>query len=344
MNCSLSQAHAFRALECEPALKSIVLKVVNSKSIVKAVESGEIDIADIPADQYLNVNELSNIELLAQVDLAYTYVGFKLGKWDAEKEENVTDPDSKLADKRVRQALWHAMDNEVIGKEMYHGLRFPATTLIVPVFGFHDSENEGRPHDPDKANELLDEAGFMDVDGDGIREDANGEPFVLNFASMSGGETAEPIAEWYIQNWADVGIKVELTDGRLHEFNSFYDMVEADDPKIDIYQAAWGTGSDPDPEGLYGRTAAFNYTRFTSEKNDELLAAGTSEEAFDVDKRQEIYKEWQELMVDEVPVAPTVYRYKLTAVNKRVANFSIEQGADNNKEWAWGITSEEAVK
>ena len=64
---------------------------------------------------------------------------------------------------------------------------------------------------------------------------------------MSGGETAEPIANWYIQNWEDVGIKVQLLDGRLHEFNSFYDMVEADDPKIDIYQGAWGTGSDPDP-------------------------------------------------------------------------------------------------
>ena len=68
---------------------------------------------------------------------------------------------------------------------------------------------------------------------------------------MSGGETAEPIANWYIQNWEDVGIKVQLTDGRLHEFNSFYVMVEADDPKIDIYQGAWGTGPDPDPSGLY---------------------------------------------------------------------------------------------
>ena len=329
----------------EPALKSLVLQVVNSKSIVKAVESGDIDIATIPADQFKSVENLSNIELLAKVDLAYTYIGFKLGKWDADAEENVTDPDAKLADKRVRQAMWHAMDNEVIGKEMYHGLRFPATTLIIPVFDtYHDATNPGRAYDPDKANELLDEAGFDDVDGDGIREDADGNEFVLNFASMSGGETAEPIAEWYIQNWADVGIKVQLTDGRLHEFNSFYDMVETDDPKIDIYQAAWGTGSDPDPEGLYGRTAAFNYTRFTSEKNDELLAKGTSEESFDLDKRKAIYDEWQELMVEEVPVAPTVYRYKLTAINKRIANFSIEPGTENVNPWKWGVTEEESVK
>lgn len=313
----------------EPALKSVVLKVVNTKSIVKAVEAGDIDLAEIPADQYLNVKDLGNIELLAKVDLAYTYIGFKLGKWDGKKEENITDPDAKLADKRVRQAMWHAMDNDVIGKEMYHGLRFPATTLIIPVFeSYHDESNPGRGYDPEKANALLDEAGFLDVTGDGIREDADGNEFVLNFASMEGGEVAEPIAEWYIQNWEAVGIKVQLTDGRLHEFNSFYDMVEADDPKIDIYQAAWGTGSDPDPEGLYGRTAEFNYTRFASEENDRLLAEGTSEKSFDLEYRKGIYNEWQELMVEEVPVAPTVYRYALTAVNNRVANYSIDPGSD----------------
>ena len=73
----------------------------------------------------MTAKEVGNIELLAKVDLAYTYIGFKLGKWDADAKTNVTDPNAKLADKRVRQAMWHAMDNEVIGKEMYHGLRFP---------------------------------------------------------------------------------------------------------------------------------------------------------------------------------------------------------------------------
>ena len=327
----------------KPGFESVVLKVYSTSSIVKAVKSGEVDYASIPADQYLNVKDLSNIELLAKVDLAYTYIGFKLGKWDDEKKESVTDPDAKLADKRVRQAMWHAMDNEVIGEEMYHGLRFPATTLIVPVFEFHDEDNPGRGYDPDKANELLDEAGFTERDAEGFRLDPDGNEFKLTFASMSGGETAEPIAEWYIQNWADVGIKVELLDGRLHEFNSFYDRVEADEPEIDIYQGAWGTGSDPDPSGLYGRTASFNYSRFTSDKNDELLAAGTSEKAFDTDYRVQVYKEWQELMVEEVPVAPTVYRYVLTAVNKHVTNVSIEPGADNARVWKWGVTEDKAI-
>ncbi len=329
-----------------PGLKSVVLKVVNSASIVKSVQAGDVDLASIPADQYLNVKDLENIELLAKVDLAYTYIGFKLGKWDGAAKENVTDPDAKLADKRVRQAMWHAMDNDVIGDKMYHGLRFPATTLIIPVFDtFHDASNEGRGYDPEKANELLDEAGFKYAnEGDEFRTDADGNEFVLNFLSMEGGEVAEPIAQHYMQNWAEVGIKVQLSDGRLHEFNSFYDMVEADDPKIDIYQGAWGTGSDPDPSGLYGRTAEFNYTRFTSEENDRLLDAGVSEEAFDMEYRQGIYNEWQELMVDEVPVAPTVYRYALEAVNKRVTNYSIDPASELGYPWKWAVTEEESVK
>ncbi len=326
-----------------PALESIVLKVYNPTSIVKAVKSGEVDVADIPADQYLNVKDLSNTELLGKVDLALTYIGFKLGEWDEKLGENVPDPDAKLADKRVRQAMWHAMDNDVIGKEMYHGLRFPATTLIVPVFeSFHDESNPGRMYDPDKANELLDEAGYTERDADGFRLDPDGNEFVLTFASMSGGEAAEPIAEWYMQNWEDVGIKVELLDGRLHEMNSFYDRVRGDDPDIDIFQGAFGVGSDPDPSGLYGRNSSFNTTRYASEENDELLTKGTSEEAFDLDYRTDIYNQWQELMVEDVPFAPTVYRYEITVVNDRVSNLSIEPGTDNAKIWKWGVTEDKA--
>ncbi|MGG0670911.1 oligopeptide ABC transporter substrate-binding protein [Sporosarcina koreensis] len=322
----------------KPQLDSIVLKVVSSASILEALKKGDVDIASVPVDQYLNAKEVDNIELLAEVDIAYTYIGFKLGKWDADNKTNVTDPNAKMGNKLVRQAMWYAMDNETIGKELYHGLRFPATTLIVPVFStFHDSSIETPSYDPEKAKALLDEAGYVDVDGDGFRENDKGEQFVLNFASMSGGETAEPIAQFYMQNWADVGIKVQLLEGRLHEFNSFYDRVEADDPDIDIYQGAWSVGSDPNPSGLYGKDAAFNYTRFTSDKNTELLDAISGEQSLDSEYRAGKFSEWQQLMVDEVPVAPTVFRYYLMGVNKRVTNYSIETGTDLRL-WKWGVT------
>ena len=75
-----------------------------------------------------------------------------------------------------------------------------------------------------------------------------------------------------------------------------------------------------------------------------LLAAGTSEKSFDPEYRKDIYNEWQELMVEEVPVAPTVYRYALTAVNNRVTNYSIDPGSENYNPWKWGVTEDEAVK
>ena len=43
---------------------------------------------------------------------------------------------------------------------------------------------------------------------------------------MSGSDVSEPLAKFFIQSWKDIGLKVELLDGRLHEFNSFYDMIK----------------------------------------------------------------------------------------------------------------------
>lgn len=309
----------------KPNLKSIVLKVVNPASILKALEKGEVDIAKLPTDQYLNAKDKDQFELLGRVGLVYTYIGFNLGEYDKEKEENVMDPASKTADKRVRQAMWHAMDNEVVGKEMYHGLRIPATTLITPAIGFHDAENDGRAYDPEKAKALLDEAGYVDVNGDGLREDPDGNEYVLNFLSMSGGDVAEPLAKWYMQNWEDVGLKVQLLDGRLHEMQAFYDMLETGRKDIDIFQGAWSIASDPDPSGIHSRGSISNYSHYTSEKNDELLTAGTSEKAFDGEYRKEIYNEWQAMMVEDVSLAPTLYRYDLEAVNKRIVNYAIGQ-------------------
>src|SRR5699024_9001132 len=102
---------------------------------------------------------------------------------------------------------------------------------------YNDDSNTGREYDTDKANELLDEAGY-EMGDDGFRTDPDGNELVINFASMSGGDTAEPIAKYYMQAWEEVGLNVELLDGRLQEFNTFYDRVEEDDPDIDIYQGA----------------------------------------------------------------------------------------------------------
>lgn len=327
-----------------PKIDRIELETVPTTTAVAAMENAQYDLfMSMPTDQFENYENIPGYTNLGIDDTAYTYIGFKLGEWqEAEKDEdgnivepaqNVYNPDSKMADKNLRQAMAYAIDNDAVGAKYYQGLRRRANSPIIPNFSdYYNEDLEGYPFDPDRANEVLDEAGYEDTDGDGIRETPEGEELVINFASMSGGETAEPIVEYYMQSWERVGLKVELLEGRLHEFNSFYDRVEADDPEIDIYQGAWTTGFDPTPEGLYGRLAPYNYTRWATEENDEYMEAMTSTEGFDLEWRQEQFKEWQEYFMDELPIIPTLFRKAVTPVNNRVGVYDITVGENPDTE------------
>ena len=133
---------------------------------------------------------------------------------------------------------------------------------------------------------------------------------------MSGGETAQPLADYYVQQWKEIGLNVTYTTGRLIDFQAFYDKLKNDDPEVDIYQGAWGTGSDPSPTGLYGPNSAFNYTRFESEENTKLLDAIDSKASFDEENVKSFY-DWQEYAIDEAFVIPTLYRNEVLPVNDR---------------------------
>jgi len=313
----------------QPKVKTVVWKVVPSAQIVAALQAGEYDITvALNADLYNKVKDLKNIKVGVQDDLSYTYIGFKLGKWDKEKGEVVTDPNAKMADVKLRKAMAYAIDNNLVGTKFYEGLRRNATQLMIPAFKeYYDESLKGYTIDLEKAKQLLDEAGYKDVNGDGIREDKNGQPFKINFASMSGGATAEPIAQYYMQQWKSIGLDVQLTNGRLIEINSFYEKVQADDPEIDVYQAAWGTGSNPNPTAFYGRNAAFNFPRYATPELDAILAKINSVEAVDKDYRSKAYKEFANYMFENVPVVPTLFRKSIVAVNNRVKKWDITPGS-----------------
>ncbi len=333
----------------EPNLDSVTLSVVAPTTVTQALESGEVDMVDsFPADQYPDVvDTLTNVEFLGQIDMSYSYIGFKLGSWDDENNKVAMDlENSKVGDVELRRAMWYAVDNNAVGDRFYNGLRWNATAIIPPSHpAYHNDSLETPTYDPDMANQILDEAGYEDVDGDGIRENPDGEELVLNFASMSGGDTAEPLANYYIQAWEQVGLKVELIDGRLLEFNDFYDRVGQsgnDDPDIDIYAGAWSVGSDVDPTGLYGPNVLFNFPRWEDEENTRLLEEGLSEEAMDQEYRVEVYNEWQEYMAEQIPVFPTVYRAELVPLNNRVVNWDIAAGSDLYR-YEIGVTQEDPV-
>ena len=306
------------------------MEIVNSQTIVSALKAGKYDIAyQIPTDLYKTFKDLDNLQVLGRQELYYSYMGFKVGKYDKEKGMSVVDPNAKMGDIKLRQALAYGLDIEQMVKAFYHGLRERATTSIPPVFKkYYTKDIKGFPYNPEKAKQLLDEAGYKDVNGDGYREDKNGKPFEVRIASMAGGDIAEPLVQFYIQQWKEIGIKAVLATGRLIEFNSFYEKVKADDPEIDVFFAAWGTGSDLNAMKVKGPRAAFNYTRFVSDENTRLMEDTANPKTLtDPNYKAEAYKKWQEYFINQAVEVPLTYRYEVFPVNKRVKNLNISYGS-----------------
>ncbi|WP_146552357.1 oligopeptide ABC transporter substrate-binding protein [Rummeliibacillus sp. SL167] len=311
----------------KPKIDKVVISVVSSATAPEALKTGKFDLLapNYPSNDYNTIKDYKNITVLGRPELAYSYLGFKEGKWDSKKSEVVVDSNAKMADKKLRQAIAYGMDIETVANEYYDGLRSRANSLIPPVFAtYYDSSLKGYNYDPEKAKKLLDEAGYKDTNNDGFREDQNGKAFTIKLAGMSGSDKDNKIAQYYIQNWKDIGLKVELTTGRLIEFNSFYDKVDADNKDIDMFMAAWGTGTNPSPIGLYSKYASFNYSRYTTPELEEQLNAIDSKEALDPDYRAQAFKKWQETMKEEAVTVPMYFRTEIIPVNKRVKKFSID--------------------
>jgi peptide/nickel transport system substrate-binding protein len=330
-----------------PKLDGVIVKVVPPSSIAKALEAGEYDVtSSLGSGRYLEIKDLKNIDILAVPEYYYGYLGFKVGKWNTETLEVNTDMEnSKVGDVKLRQAMGYALNVEEVAATFYNGLRERANAFIPPVFSsFHDASLKGYTYDPEKAIAILDEAGYKDVDGDGLRENPKGEKLQIKLATMSGDDIAEQIAVYWLQNFNEVGLDVVLTDGRTIEFNSFYDRVEADDPEIDIFMGAWGVGSNPSPSGIYSHDASYNFSRYTSPTLQEILTNIDSDKSFDAEYRASQFAAFEKEMFDNAPVIPTFYRLELTAVNKRVKYWNVDP---KNTDWDFNqveLVSENGVK
>jgi peptide/nickel transport system substrate-binding protein len=328
----------------KPKLDNILVEVVGAATIVSEMEAGNYDVAVMPASSYESYKDFDNITLLGRKELATTYIGFKLGSQDVESGNNSLNLSSKMANAALRQAMAYALDNEFVAAVLFDGLQQPANAMIPPAFeGFSENESTGFRYDPVKAVGLLDEAGYLDSDGDGFRETPDGEPLKISFAAVAGGDATETVVAYYIQQWQEIGLDVSLATGRLIEYQKFQDMLASDSPAIDVYQATWGPGMDPNPTEMFARTSSLNYTRWTNEKNDTLLDQINAEAALDENARMEIYQEWQALLFEEVPVIPTFWRTQIFAVNNRVKNFNIRYGATRGWETI-ELTSEDPVR
>ena len=315
-----------------PKLDKVVMQVVSPDAIVSEMKAGNYDIATMPSAQYEAFKDLTNVTYVSSFAPSYEYIAFHLGKYDKTQGKNVTDPNAKMSDVKLRQAMGYALDIDAAGESLYNGLNYGTNSIILPFFkDVYNAEQEGFTYNPEKAKQLLDEAGYKDVDGDGIRENKDGSKLQINFAARTRDAANESLVQQYLLWWKEIGLNVQLYTGRTIESNNFYEKIQADDPEIDVFSGGWGVGYDPNPANLFGETAKFNFSRYVNEKGTEIMKKIASTEAFDEAKLKAFYKEWQAYAHDEAFMIQTLVGDSVTAVNKRVKYYDTALATSGSK-------------
>jgi peptide/nickel transport system substrate-binding protein len=230
---------------------------------------------------------------------------------------NVANP--LFQDVGVRQALNYAVDKDLIVDAVYGGRAVPLPGPLSPFNNFVNKALSPYPYDPDKALELLAEAGWTDSDGDGIL-DKGGQPFAFTIDTL---EDWRPLAEGVASMYREIGIDASV---RFWEYSvvkpqllacerqSYLDDWgdSAFDP-VGHFEAKWHTYIEGE---TYGRG---NFMCYSNEQVDELIKAGETEA--DPAQRQEIYDEAQEIVYTEAPAVFLILPEEAEAASDRVQNW-----------------------
>lgn len=318
----------------KPYIEKIIVKVVDTSLVVGELKENRIDMIEFPASSRAEVEALDNINVEIVPGLSYYYVGFKLGTF---KDGKVVMDKDKYANKNLRKAMLYAIDRETWVDAYFNGLAQPLNT-VIPSSHWIAADSSELPnnytYDPEKAKQLLDEAGFKDQDGDGYREDPDGNPFVVKFAHY---QTTNPTfperAQAIAQYWEDVGLKTEVS---MIDSQLYYEMVEEDDPAIEVFFGGWNTGADPDPWPIWGDDMVWNYPRWFTEESVKLLKDAVNIEVVGTDdaKRKDLYVQWQSIVNEELPMLPIMETQTAYALSKRLQGVTFDvSGTNSPHEW-----------
>ncbi|KRN32360.1 ABC transporter substrate-binding protein [Weissella halotolerans] len=328
----------------KPKLKSITYTTVAPTKVAAAAKAGKYDVVtDSPNSTFKQIKQLDNVKITGQQDLYISLMYFNLGEYDKQKSENIQNRKTPLQDVRVRKALGYARNVDQVNKKFSNGLSQRATTLIPTVFkDYHDDSLKGYPEDLDKANQLLDDAGYK-WDKDKKFRLKDGKRLSFTYLARSGGPNSEAVAQNYIQQWKKIGVDVHLYKDRLADFNSWLEITDSPKGDWDITDGAWSLSSDPSQMDLFSKAAPYNLGHFTSPELTAKLKAVDSPKADTPKKRAQAFKDYQAYMQKQAYVIPTSYNISYAPVNKRVANWSMAYGDDDL--WAKiGVTAKQPVK
>jgi peptide/nickel transport system substrate-binding protein len=287
--------------------KAIFRVIPEASTRVAALLAGEMDIIQsVPPELIDTLNLTEGVEVKTAPGTQPMWL-----------QLNVSNP--LFSDVKVRQALNFAVDKDLIVEAIYGGRAVPIPGPLSPFNNFVNKSLEPYPYDPDKALELLAEAGWTDSDGDGIL-DKDGQPLAFTIDTIESWRSlAEGIAGLFREIGVDAGVRFwEYSVLRPQMFacerQSFLDDWgdSAFDP-VGHFEAKWHTYTEGDSHGRG------NFMCYSNPRVDELIIAGETEA--DTAQRQATYDEAQQIVYDEAPAVFLILPEVAEASASRVQNW-----------------------
>ena len=276
--------------EGRPYIDRYVYRIIpDPATMFLELRTGGIDLMGLTPLQYTKQTEndffRKNFQKFRYPTFVYTYMGF-----------NLKHP--FFQDKRVRQAIAHAIDKQEIVDVVLFGLGKPATGPYVPNTWAYNPNVKKFDYNPEKAKQLLKEAGWEDTNGDGILK-KDGRPFKFTIFTNMGNSSrmnTATIIQWRL---AKIGIKVDI---RALEWSTFVNQF-IDKRRFEAVILGWGIGLDPDQYDIWfsGKTKEkeFNFVSYSNPEVDSLLEKGRR--TFDIKERKKTYFRMQEILAEELP-------------------------------------------
>ncbi|MBI4279110.1 MAG: hypothetical protein HY660_11705, partial [Armatimonadetes bacterium] len=287
-----------------PNLDGIVFKIIPDIEVhVAQLQTGQLDLALLEPYQVKGLEKVSNIEIRGARQVNHYLIAL-----NNEREF--------FKDRRVRQALVYAQDREAMLKNIGLGYGRLATGPINPLMGGgFPADLKPFSYDPDKARQLLREAGWR-PGRDGVLE-KDGTRFSVSMIMDRGNPTRSQFGVAAKSYWGRVGVDVRL---ETLDFNAWLGRQRANPPTYETAVAWLITPPDPDVSAYYQCGAGLaNAWRFCNRELDEALNKARA--TLDVRARARIYHRVQEIIYTEAANVFIFYPDEIQALHRRVKGF-----------------------
>ena len=279
-----------------PEIDRLILRIIpDHRTGFQSLLAGEVDIMVVTPDLW---REARDSEAGARLE---SFVYHRLTLWHVGFNQDGSNP--FFTDPRVRRAMLLALDRERFIENVIHGLARPAATSYHPDMIWTDPRVEPVPYDPDRARRLLEESGWVDRDGNGVRE-RDGVPFEFTLMILKSSQGInDQMAAWEQQSWAEVGVAAEI---EKLDWHTFRERRKAHD--FDAAMASLAFTPNPDQYELYHSSAkngGFNYVSFSDSAVDRMVSRART--VWDDEERRRIFFDLQARLEELQPIAPLLH-------------------------------------